>query len=135
MVNAVVVVADPDRRSLMRGLLHLQHHRVVAEGEAAEMLPKLGALEGIDLLVLDEEGPAGAWRAFAEEARRLRPSIRVVLITPRETPALEKRARAAGVAAILQRPFQVSEFQSALEAPLDRSGAYRTSPGHRTRAK
>jgi DNA-binding NtrC family response regulator len=130
--NAVVVGADPDERSLLRGLLRLHHHQVVAEGVGPEVLSSLDAPGGIDLLVLDEDAAGGAWKELVQNATRLRPALRVVLITPNETRDLLREARASGISAVLQRPFHLEQFIQALDRPLDRSGAYRTDPGRRT---
>ena len=124
VANAAVAGADPDRRALLRGLLHLQHHHVVAEGEGEELLGALGGAAPVELLVVDAELGAARWRKIAGAARKQHPDLRVVLVTRSATERLARSATAAGVSVVLRQPFLVQEFAEALDRPLARSGAY-----------
>jgi DNA-binding NtrC family response regulator len=136
MANVAVLGADPDRRALLRGLLHLQHHRVVAEGEGLATLREIADPGSVDLLVVDSAVAGGRWSQVIRSATRERPGLRVILVTEAAGRQVARAAAAAGASAVLRRPFMLQEFLAALDQPLTRSGAYRSaSTPRRTRAR
>lgn len=132
MPNAAIVGSDPDHRMLLRGLLHLEHHQVVAEAEGREVLERLDAPGGTDLLVVTEDAAGGRWQELVTDARRGRPALKVVLITARRTDPLVKAASSAGIDSVLQRPFALRQFAEAVVPSPTRSGAYATGPARPT---
>ncbi|HEV2316480.1 MAG TPA: response regulator [Thermoplasmata archaeon] len=132
MPNAAVVGSDPDTRALLRSLLHLRHHTVVAEGEGTGALRDVPANEGLDLLVLDSDVPGGGWTEVVTEAIRGRPSLRVILVTERTTREIVRKAERVGVSAVLPRPFLLHEFTEALDKPLPPPGHYSRSGARRS---
>lgn len=130
--NAAVVGSDPDTRALLRSLLHLRHHTVIAEGDGSGALREVPAEEGLDLLVLDTDVPGGGWTEVVAEATRGRPSLRVILVTERNTREIVRKAQRAGVAAVLPRPFLLHEFTEALDKPAPPVGPYSRSGARRS---
>jgi DNA-binding NtrC family response regulator len=114
VTNVVVVSGSDETRMLLRGLLRLQRHRVVAEGAKVESLEKI-PLDGSDtVLVLDVDVGDADWAKGLREAMTRRPNLRVVLLTPTRGGRIEEQAIGLGIHTLLRRPFAVHELVEAV---------------------
>lgn len=128
MSNVALVGADPDERALLRGLLHLGHHRVVVEGDAPEVIGQLEEPPGLDILVVDTDVSGAQWTDVVDRATEHHPNLKVVLVTKESGSVINATAKRAGVVSVLRRPFLLREFTDAIDPALSRSGAYWSPP-------
>ncbi|HZY91279.1 MAG TPA: response regulator [Thermoplasmata archaeon] len=120
MASVMIVGGTEETRLLLRGLLRLYRHRVVGEGPtfaALSSAPDPQTSPTVALVDIDLDD-ADAVHSIAK-ARQSYPGIRVLLLTPTRTPAVEARAKQAGIDALIRRPFAVHELMEALGAAGD----------------
>lgn len=114
MPNVAIVGGSREVRLLIKGLLRLHHHVVVAEGADFEVLNGLAPESEPSVVVVDfdptVEGRVEAVRA----ARKARPGCRFVLLTAGGLPSTREAARSVGANAIVNRPFAVRELVEAV---------------------
>ncbi|MET0210163.1 MAG: ATP-binding protein [Burkholderiaceae bacterium] len=72
-----------------------------------------------DAVVTDEMMPALAGSDLARRIRAIRPELPVILVSGHVDAALEKRALAAGVTALLRKPLGLQELAECLAKNLD----------------
>lgn len=120
-----VLVADDDelvRWSVAEGLREHGYSVAVAAG-AREALR---GCRDAAVVLLDDDLPDADGLAAVEALRRRHPRCAVVLMTADPTPELCRRARARGVASVLEKPFSletlVATILDALEGSPDPSG-------------
>jgi DNA-binding response OmpR family regulator len=108
-----VLVVDDDAalRFLCRVNLEFAGFRVV---EAATLEAAAAALDDDqpDVLLLDVHVGAGDGIAFASEARRRRPEVRIAMLTGTANLA---EVRAAGADALVGKPFDPAELVATVE--------------------
>ena len=121
MTNVVILGGTEEARLVLRGLLRLHQHRVFGvSGSPDEALALLK--EAPDpVLLLDIELQTKPWEEIVPEALRVQPRARVVLLAQSRSPRLEAQAKAAGVMALVRRPFAIHELLGAV-APADGGG-------------
>lgn len=111
----ILAVDDEPRLGRMMGLmLKRRGDRVFAVTSGEEALDRLEA-ETFDVVVSDlslGEGING-W-GLAEQVRRRWPRVRFVMATGWGSAIDEATARAGGVAAVIAKPYQLAELESAL---------------------
>lgn len=117
MANVVIAGGSDETRLLLRGLVRLHHHRVLAEGQGPETLGQLPSdLEApVALLEADLEDPL--WLKGISEFRQRFPVHRVVLLTTDRSSSFEAQAKAAGIDHLLRRPFAVHDLVEAVAPP------------------
>jgi DNA-binding NarL/FixJ family response regulator len=114
--TAVVVAGDEEIRVLLRGLLRLHHFRVIGEAEGVDEAVELVRTSHPSLVVADMSvRPPGTPADLFQEARRLSPGLRSVLVCP-DDPDAATGLGAAGPDARLHRPFRVRDFAQAIGA-------------------
>jgi CheY-like chemotaxis protein len=127
MAKAVVVGGSREVRLLIKGLLRLHHHEVVADGSSFEVLDALGPGTLPDVVVVDfdleEPGRIESIRA----ARKARPKVRFVLLTPGGGSPMREAGRAVGADAVIGRPFAVRDLMAAI-APGETTATGPSSP-------
>lgn len=115
--SAIVVAGDEETRVLLRGLLRLNHYRVIAEAEGSTEGAELLRTHAPTVVVVDAVLAEGNFPALIREARALRPEARVVLVSP-----AGGRPKAPGTAdgpdAEVGRPFRLADFLGALRGPV-----------------
>jgi CheY-like chemotaxis protein len=126
-VPALLAVADPDTRLLVKGLLRLLRHPVRAEAADAEELERLPTVDETTVVLLEVDPTFDGWEPGLRAIVHRHPLGRTIVLSPRVTPEFTARARAAGARAVLARPFAIRELSTALAAALD--GAPRPGRG------
>lgn len=117
-----ILLADDDRatRDLVRRALEGDGHVVVAAEDGAEALDKLkdGAAQGFDLVVTDVQMPAVDGILLAEEALKLKPGLRIVLMSG-YADALAGAARFnAHKIGTITKPFTLEQIRALVRATL-----------------
>jgi two-component system response regulator GlrR len=112
-VNVVVVDDEPPITALCVKLLEAQGHAVDGYTSPADLLAHLGARPA-DLLVVDYKMPGMNGVEVMRRARVMRPALRVVMITGHGSPEIVDEAHAAGVDAVLLKPFTAAELTGAV---------------------
>ncbi len=111
--SAVVVAGDEETRVLLRGLLRLHHCRVLGEAGGVSRAMDLLAHQRPSVLVADVNLSEGSYTDLLTEAKRLDPTLRIILVvpSPRAHAPVPDGARPD---ALLYRPFRIREFAEAL---------------------
>ncbi|MCI4343532.1 MAG: hypothetical protein L3J92_05410 [Thermoplasmata archaeon] len=135
-IATVIVGGTEETRLLLRGLVRLNHHRVLAETESAALLPVSDPSDPPAVLILVGDSEGDEWPHELATARERLTGLHAILLVPERTPELIERARRMGVMAVLNRPFAIRDLVSAVESVargediLDRvPGPRRTTAG------
>jgi CheY-like chemotaxis protein len=115
MANVVIAGGSDETRLLLRGLVRLHHHRVLAEGHGPETLNGLSAPTEPLVLLLDIDLEDSAWAAQLARTLPLLPGVRPVLLTTNRSSSIDVKAHEAGFVKVLRRPFAVHDLVEALE--------------------
>ena len=109
-LRVLAVDDDPAHGRMLAAMLGHDGHQVTVVTSADSALERLG-LEDFDVLVSDLELGAGrdGWQ-LAEQVRRDRPDVRVCLVTGWGSEIDPDEAAARGVAAVLTKPYALSEL-------------------------
>jgi CheY-like chemotaxis protein len=120
MANTAVLGASREVRLLIKGLLRLHHHVVVADGSSFDCLDGLSDDQKPAVVIvdfdLDEPGRIESIKAV----RKSMPKVRFVLLTPGGGTPMREAGRAVGADAVIGRPFAVRDLMDAI-APPDKS--------------
>lgn len=115
MKHVAIAGGTDETRLLLRGLVRLHHHRVVAEGFGPETLAEIPKDGGDPVVLIDADLEDAKWSEPVRQFTKAFPSARVVLLTASRSPQVESQARSLGVATLLHRPFAVHELVEAIE--------------------
>jgi CheY-like chemotaxis protein len=108
----VLVVDDSSTmRSIVRKILSASRFRMQVE-EASEGIAALKQIASghFELVILDYQMPGLNGLETLSEIKRKTPQVSVVLMTSGPDEALAERARAAGAAAFLRKPFYATDI-------------------------
>jgi DNA-binding response OmpR family regulator len=106
---------DSDLRELLAVVLARDGHEVVAVPDGRQMVQAIGrgAREGgVDLLVTDDRMPGWTGMQILAGVRTLPDPPPVILITAFADEPLRARAVMLGVAAVLDKPFDIEDFRA-----------------------
>lgn len=128
MASVVVLGGSEETRLLLRGLLRLHRHQVIAEGATVEALARLPAasLQSSLVLVVDVNLDEGGWGESMERVFREHPLARGVLLSPSRSARVDSQAKTIGFTSVVRRPFSMMELIAAVSSAaedLNRSGA------------
>ncbi|MQT11981.1 PAS domain S-box protein [Rhizobiales bacterium Sp-1] len=116
----LLVEDDPDIRALAQETLREQGYRVIACEDAAGARTALRADAGIALLVTDFGLPGGTnGRALAAEARAMRPSLPIILMTGYADEAADRPDFLGPGMVLLTKPFALDTFTARVRGSLD----------------
>jgi CheY-like chemotaxis protein len=116
--NRVLVVDDSaTTRSIVKKILMATRFPLEVS-EASEGAAALARLRNgkFDIIFLDYNMPGLNGLAALAEIKRVHPSLEVVMITATQDEAIGARARAAGAAAFLKKPFFPADIEQVLHA-------------------
>ncbi len=112
----IIVGGTEETRLLLRGLVRLHQHRVLAEVGTADGLGPADPDDPAQVLILVADGDGDEWPHELATARTVQPDLLTLLIVTERTPDLIARARRMGVRAVLNRPFAIRDLVSSVEA-------------------
>jgi CheY-like chemotaxis protein len=116
--DVAVLGGTSESRLVIRGLLRMNHHRVVFEGPGPEEATKVPTQPSPKILLVDGSLDTH-WNPVLRSMQSRQPPMRVVLITGQRASISDSETRELGIAAVLPRPFTVAEFSSTMDR-LDR---------------
>ena len=116
MANVVIVGGSDETRLLLRGLVRLHHHRVVAEGRSPQTLRDLAADIDAPVVLLDVDVDQPEWAEQISRSLKGHQGLRAILLTANRTTRLETQAKEMGISSLLRRPFAVHELVEAIDA-------------------
>ncbi len=117
----LVVDADPEMRELFGELLAAEGLPTVAVGSLSEALRLLDR-QAISAAVAEVQLPDGSGFDLLPALRSRHRPVPVILTAAFGGGELANRARAAGAAAFVDKPFAALELSAALRAALGRDG-------------
>jgi DNA-binding NtrC family response regulator len=119
MTTCDVLLIDDERvvRDAVRRVLEADGLRVATAADAESGL-RHPALDACRLLLCDVMLPDRSGMDVLHEVGVRRPGLPVVLVTGYATPDLAMRAREAGAAAFLAKPFEASELVECVRRAL-----------------
>lgn len=123
MANVIIVGGSEETRLLLRGLLRLYRHRVVADGPKFEALGAIPAAESPSVAVVDLDLDDSQRAAEMARAMKAAPTLRVLLLTSERGARAEHRAKELGVERVVVRPFAVHDLMEAVEAVANAGSA------------
>ena len=100
---------------LLRGLVRLFHHRLVAEAPSFGDLPAAVSPHGPTVAVVDLDLFRPDEAGSIAEARTRFPDLRIVLLTPHASPQTLAKATSLGIDRVVRRPFAVQELMEAID--------------------
>lgn len=113
--SAIVLASDEETRVLLRGLLRLNHYRVIAESDDPRQIADLVATQRPQLLVADTGPMQTPVHELLQKTRSSVTDLRIVVVTGAGKAGLSSGGiREAD--AVLVRPFRVSQFAEAVAA-------------------
>jgi len=128
MTNVAIAGGSEETRLLLRGLVRLYRHKVVAEGPGPETLRELPADLVAPVLLLDVDLDQPGWTTEIVETVRRYPGTRIILLTPNRSPRVDTAARDLGVHTVLRRPFAVHQLVAALDTSSGDPGSTDSGP-------
>jgi|HubBroStandDraft_1064217.scaffolds.fasta_scaffold360678_2 DNA-binding NarL/FixJ family response regulator len=116
IVSTIILGGTEETRLLLRGLVRLNRHRVLAETATADQLVMANPSDPSSVLILVADGDSDEWPHELATARQRQPTLRTILLVPERTPELIERARRMGVKGVLNRPFAIRDLVASVEA-------------------
>ena len=123
MANVAIVGGSREVRLLIKGLLRLHHHQVVADGPTFDALGSPPAGSEPEVYVVDLDVGDEARLEAVRASRKARPNARFVVLTPSGAPSGRESARSVGANAIVARPFAVRDLIEAVAPTSGKPGA------------
>jgi CheY-like chemotaxis protein len=114
MANVVIAGGSDETRLLLRGLVRLHHHRVVAEGYGPETVGQVPRDVEAPVFLIDADLENPKWLEQIAGIAARHPQGRVVLLTSDGSASFEARVRGLGVDRLLRRPFAVHDLVEAI---------------------
>jgi len=116
----ILVVDDQEMmRDSLATTLAREGHEVIAAGDGAAALGRLGAGGRFDLLITDLKMPKMTGIELLQEAKRLRPELLVVMMTAHATVSTAVEAMKLGAYDYIQKPFDGDAIKLLVERALE----------------
>lgn len=106
-------------RDSLAATLVREGHEVIAAGDAAAALARLGAPGKFDLLITDLKMPKMTGIELLQEVKKLRPELPVVMMTAFATVATAVEAMKLGAYDYIQKPFDGDEIKLLVDRTLE----------------
>jgi CheY-like chemotaxis protein len=115
--TVLIVDDDPDMTETCARILRSNGHECLTAAGGREALDLLRSRR-LDLILADLRMPEMDGLTLLAHARRLAPQVPVVIITAYGSQETARRAREAGAAAYLAKPFGIGELQGVVARTL-----------------
>ncbi|HEX5243961.1 MAG TPA: sigma 54-interacting transcriptional regulator, partial [Tepidisphaeraceae bacterium] len=116
----ILIVDDQEMmRDSLAATLVREGHEVIAAGDAAAALARLGAPGKFDLLITDLKMPKMTGIELLQEVKKLRPELPVVMMTAFATVATAVEAMKLGAYDYIQKPFDGDEIKLLVDRTLE----------------
>jgi CheY-like chemotaxis protein len=115
----LVVEDEPGVRAFVTEALAELGYRVISADRGQAALEMLRSRRDVALLLTDVVMPGMNGQALAEQARALRPTLKVVFMTGYDRSAIVRHGTLAVGAHMVSKPFTVGGLAAALEVALD----------------
>jgi DNA-binding NtrC family response regulator len=116
----ILVVDDQEMmRDSLATTLAREGHEVIAAGDGAAALGRLGAGGRFDLLITDLKMPKMTGIELLQEAKRLRPELLVVMMTAHATVSTAVEAMKLGAYDYIQKPFDGDAIKLLVDRALE----------------
>jgi signal transduction histidine kinase/CheY-like chemotaxis protein len=114
----LVAAGNPANRKILGSILARAGHIVQFAEDADEARQGLETRD-VDALLLDLTGYVGSDYGAARHCRRARPTLPIIALTGDKPEIAERRARDAGIDAVLPKPVEPRRLVAALSVALD----------------
>jgi two-component system, sensor histidine kinase RpfC len=114
----LIATSNSANRKIMASLFARAGH-VVRLAETSDEAQQLLAATESDLLLLDLTGAVEADYEAVRRCRRMRPSLMIVALAGDSSVQAERRAREAGIDAVLPKPVEPKRLLAAIDAVLE----------------
>lgn len=114
--SVIVLIADPDLRLMVRGLLTLEKFPVALEGSGIETLARWPPDGRRAVVLLDLGDGTGPWREAIATSVRERSDLRLVAVAPVGGEKLRAEAERLGAHASVGRPFSLGDLAHAVDS-------------------
>jgi CheY-like chemotaxis protein len=113
-----ILLADDDKATLdfVRRTLEQDGHSVIAASDGSEALEHLEQGGGPDVLISDVEMPGLDGISLAERALRLKPQVRIILMSGIADELTRARAISSSQFTVLSKPFTLEQIRAAVRA-------------------
>jgi CheY-like chemotaxis protein len=128
--QVLVATANPANRKIFGSILARAGHIVHFAEDADDARQGLESRD-VDALVLDLTGYAGADYGAARQCRKARPTLPIIGLSGDSPDIAERRARAAGLDAVLPKPVEPRRLVSAIATALEPAEPISADPGPR----
>ncbi len=115
-MKILVVDDEPDFLATCVRLLALMGHEAVTAANALDAMSLIDR-GGLDLLITDLRMAPVSGQAVIQHARRVRPALRVIVVTGHPSPDVASMVREAG-AALLPKPITPTELRAAIDRTI-----------------
>jgi PAS domain S-box-containing protein len=115
----LVVDDEPLVREALKSVLEQQGHRVATAEEGVAALRAFGERD-LDVVFLDLGLPKMNGYRVAEEMKRLKPAVPIILVTGWDDDVAHERIESIGIAAVVAKPFHPQELLRTLEEVMQR---------------
>ena len=116
--QVLVATANPANRKILGSILARAGH-IVQFAEDADDARQGLETRNIDALVLDLTGYAGADYGAARQCRKARPTLPIIALSADSPELAERRARSAGLDAVLPKPLEARRLVAAIATALE----------------
>jgi CheY-like chemotaxis protein len=111
---------NAEMRDLLRRTLAREGYQVEAVVHGREALDRLGSDEQFDLLISDVRMPEMDGDQLLDAARRLKPALKIVMVTSFGSPEQHRRYMDQGAVDYLLKPFKIPDLLEVIERALAR---------------
>ncbi|WP_245826596.1 response regulator [Oceanibacterium hippocampi] len=116
----LVVEDEPDVRATTVALLRILGYRSIEAESGAQAIEVLSGRQDVDILISDIGLPGGMdGRELAEAARKLRPTLPILLISGHAAAHYEDGATLPARMQLLEKPFRKNQLGDAIRSLID----------------
>ncbi|MBI5287230.1 MAG: response regulator [Deltaproteobacteria bacterium] len=117
MYKVMVVDNDRDMCSVISDILTEEVYKVAVVHDGRSAVDKVKG-QRYDLMILDYRLSGMSGLTVLEEARRIRPTLKVIMISAFGSESVRSRARELGAYSFLDKPFAIKELAKVVRKAL-----------------